>query len=171
MARAWPRPVVGRPSAILLGASFLAWCLPLTASTWTTPEEWAGLPAVVRRVEECIAPVSGLVAREALLYHGNWRGYRLETDGRAAERAAGEWGARLTGDSPLALIETYRRMGARYVADMPAGPIDPERQRLHDAIRDNYVILSDDACALIAELVPRREVAHVQPEPAPRDAP
>ena len=128
--------------------------------------------AEVQRLVPADAP---LIAREAVLYLADRRGFRLEFDPSASSRAAGEWGERLEDpESPLALVDFYRAQGGvavpaigapprvfntgyispMFVADV--GPIvgDPRRRGWREAIRSrpNIKILVDRPDLLIAEL-------------------
>ena len=67
-------------------------------------------------------------------------------------RAAGEWGAEHEVDSPLDLLEYYRRQGARYFADLGSRDADPPRKGLHDAVRRRYKVIVDRPEVIIADL-------------------
>ena len=98
-------------------------CLFQTRSTWRTPAEWDGLEAAARAVSaRSCRRTPGWRLRGALV---PGRPPRMPDgmDGRAARRAAGEWGASSTVESPLDLIDYYRPRGARYFADL--GSRDP----------------------------------------------
>ncbi len=125
--------------------------------TRATPREWIAWPPVVRVIRDRVAPAEWLAAPEALLYLADRKGCRLEYEPKARLRAAGEWGASIAPEDPLALVELYRSKGARYVADLwPVGD-EPDRRALHDAIRRCYNVIMDRDGAIVAELVDRRK--------------
>ncbi len=136
----------------LLGLAFLACAVVQAAGTWRTPPEWVSLGQAAREIQHAVPDGSGLVAPEALLYAADRRGYRLETGQAAAQRAAGEWGERLVASGPLALVEFYRRHGARYLADVSYPGESADRNALHEAIRGRYHVLVDHSGVLLAEL-------------------
>ncbi len=123
-----------------------------TLDTWTTPAEWDHLPEAALVVQRNVPPDALLVAPEALLFQADRRGCRLEVGREAEERAAGEWGGSLEADSPIALLEFYRRHGARFIADLSSGNDDPRRRLLHEMIRQRYRILVDRPGVLLARL-------------------
>jgi hypothetical protein len=135
----------------LIGLSLLQ-----VQSTWRTPPEWATLPEAASAVRDAVPPGAWVVAPEALLYAADRRGCRLEFSPGAARRAAGEWGAALDGEDPLALVEFYRLRGARFVADLGGGGDaregNPARLTLQEAIRHRYNVLVDRPGVLIAAL-------------------
>ena len=93
-----------------------------------------------------------MAASEALLFQADRRGCRMEWTDDAAARAAGEWGGSPEVESPLDLIEYYRRRGARYFADLGSrDPLSP-RKGLHDAVRRRYKVIVDSPEVLIADL-------------------
>jgi len=145
----------GRRAALGCGLAFLAMAAALSASTYRTPPEWAGLGEAARAVREVVPAGDWVVAPEALLYYADRRGCRLELTAAAAGRAAGEWGADLGGGGPTALVEFYRMKGARYFADVVPEPPGPARLALHEAIRRRYNVLRDrPGGVLLAELPP-----------------
>jgi 4-amino-4-deoxy-L-arabinose transferase-like glycosyltransferase len=120
-------------------------------STWSTPEDWRSLAEAARVTRRLVPGDALLVAPEALIYRADRRGCRLET-GRSARRAAGEWGATIAPDNPIALVSLYRQRGARYFADLTDPPPDPARRALHDAVRARYAVRYDGPGVLIAAL-------------------
>jgi hypothetical protein len=120
-------------------------------STWRTPAEWRAIEPASRLVRQVVPPDALLIAPEALLHLADRRGCRLEA-GRPAARAAGEWGAAIDPDDPLALTNLYRQRGARYFADLTDPPPDPARRALHDAVRARYPVRYDGSGVLIAAL-------------------
>jgi 4-amino-4-deoxy-L-arabinose transferase-like glycosyltransferase len=121
-------------------------------STWLTPAEWESLEPASSAVRAIVPAEDWVAASEALLYQADRRGCRMEWTDLAAARAAGEWADSPPVESPLDLIEYYRRQGARYFADL--GSRDPHSQRkgLHDAIRRRYKVIMDTPEVLIADL-------------------
>ena len=139
-----------------VGLALVGLSLLQARSTWSTPPEWATLPEAARAVRVVVPPGDLVVAPEALLYAADRRGCRLELSHSAAQRAAGEWGSALDGESPLSLVEFYKARGARFVA-VPgvAGDLrssDPARLALQEAIRRRYNVLVDGPAVLIALL-------------------
>jgi hypothetical protein len=141
-----------RWAALMLGVAFGALCVLQSRSTWTEPPEWRTLVQAAEMVRTHVPHDRLVAAPEALLFAADRRGCRLELDRRSAERAAREWGAPLTSSDPVALIEIYRRRGARYVADVAPAAGDIPRRRLHDAIRRTYTVVLDSPDVLIAVL-------------------
>ena len=90
---------------------FLVLCVVQARSTWRTPAEWENLEPAARAVRVAVPPEAWVAASEALLYQADRRGCRMEWTDDAAARAAGEWGSRARVESPLDLIEYYRRQG------------------------------------------------------------
>jgi 4-amino-4-deoxy-L-arabinose transferase-like glycosyltransferase len=123
-------------------------CGLMTRSTWSTPGEWAGVERAGQAVAATVPFESWVAAPEALLFASDRRGCRMEWTAAAAARAAGEWGAGQPIDSPLELIEFYRRRGAGYFADL----VDPRRKALHDGVRRRYKVMVDTTEVFIAEL-------------------
>jgi hypothetical protein len=76
----------------------------------------------------------------------------MEWTDAAAVRAAGEWGPAPRVQTPIDLIEFYRRHGAQYFADLGAGEADHSRKGLHDSIRRRYKVVVDRADVIIADL-------------------
>lgn len=139
------------------GAVFLGLCGFQARSTWDTPPEWFHLEAAARVVRETVPADALVVAPEALLFQAGRRGCRLETSPRGCRRAAGEWGTQLPHDTAADLVAMYRAHGARFFADLGAGPeprIGDEARRvaLHEAIRRRYKVIVDLPAILIAEL-------------------
>jgi len=157
LGRAWPRLTNFHPLLAWTGlAGFLTMSLGLSASTFRTPAEWRPLASAAESVRREVPAGALLVAPEPLLYQADFRGCRLEYTADAARRAADEWrdpgSARVGG--PLELIEFYRTMGARYLADVGAGPSDARRTELHRAVRERYQVLADRESVFIVELRP-----------------
>jgi len=176
LARLWAGRRAGRGGAMVLGSFFLALCVAQSASTFRTPAEWRSLAEAAREVDAIVPPDRPLIAPEALLYHAERRGFRLEFDPAAVQRAAGEWGWTLAeADRPLALVEFYRRRGGAlaptfhergpvgepqgilrrlFVADVGPDSADPRRKAWREAIRSrpNTTIRVDRPGLLIAEL-------------------
>jgi 4-amino-4-deoxy-L-arabinose transferase-like glycosyltransferase len=122
-------------------------------STWRLPEEWRDLIAASRAVAVATPADAWIVAPEALLFQSDRRGCRLEWTPSAARRAAGEWGAGAEVESPLELLECYRRRGARYFADLGDARTDRRRMALHDQVRRRYKVIVDRPEVIIADLV------------------
>jgi 4-amino-4-deoxy-L-arabinose transferase-like glycosyltransferase len=152
----------GRAAACALGAGYMMLAGLQSASTWRTPSEWAGLEMASAAVRQHVPEDAWLVAPEALLFASDRRGCRLETGPKAGARAAGEWGGRLSGDDPAALVEFYRARGAGYVADLVTSSPDAQKKQLHDSIRSRYVVLVDRPGVLVAKLTGQEGRAHVQ---------
>ncbi len=146
-----------RPAlAVGMGFALVGISLLQARTTWLTPAEWSTLPEAARAVRSIVPPGGLVIAPEALLYTADRRGCRLELTRSGARRAAGEWGAALESDSPLALVDFYKARGAGFVA-VPgvAGDsesIDPARLALQEAIRRRYNVLVDGPFVLIADL-------------------
>jgi 4-amino-4-deoxy-L-arabinose transferase-like glycosyltransferase len=134
--------------AVLVLGSFLA-----VRSTWRTPREWQDLPAAAAAVQSIVPPGLRLASSEALLFASDRRGCRMEWTGPAAQRAAGEWGARQDVQGPLGLLAFYRTQGARYFADLGSRAGDPQRKGLHESVRQRYKVVKDRPEVFIAELV------------------
>jgi hypothetical protein len=143
------RPVV---AAALFAVLFLSSVLAVRA-TWHTPPEWSDLPAAARSVAQIVPPDEWVASSEALLFQSDRRGCRMEWSQPAAQRAAGEWGAKHAVAGPLDLLAFYRNRGARFFADMGSGASGPERKLLHDAIRQRYKVIMDRPEVIIADLV------------------
>jgi hypothetical protein len=66
-----------------------------------------------------------MIGREAVLYHADRRGMRLETDPAALRRALAEWGVDVNEAeaTPRVALGWYHRLGARAFAEVadPAG--------------------------------------------------
>ena len=153
-----------RPCAALLGAALLGLSLVQSAPTFRTPREWASIADAAREVRAHVPPDSTIVAPEALLFLADRRGYRLEFTRIAAVRAAGEWGATLPDDGPLALVAFYHSRGARFFADVTTEG-DTPRLALHKAIRGRYNVIVDRPGVLIADLtVSRSKKASDEPQ-------
>jgi Dolichyl-phosphate-mannose-protein mannosyltransferase len=153
-ARAIERLLVGQGRALAAGvvAALVVLCVSQTHTTWQTPTEWAGLEAAGRAVTAIVPQHTWVAASEALLFQADRRGCRMEWTRDAARRAAGEWGSATRVDSPLDLIDYYRRRGARYFADLGCSdPLSP-RKGLHDAVRRRYKVIVDSPEVLIADL-------------------
>jgi hypothetical protein len=141
-----------RPGAAFLCGSLILLSCVQVRSTWRTPAEWSGLESAAVALGATV-PVDALfVAPEALLFQADRRGCRLEYTRPASARAAGEWGEATTVSGPLELIETYRRHGARYFADVVSRDDDARRKGLHDAVRRRYKVIMDGPDAIIADL-------------------
>jgi hypothetical protein len=125
--------------------------------TKETPREWAAWPYAVEVIKQSVSADEWLAAPEALLYLADRKGCRLEYEPRARLRAAGEWGATIDPNDPLALVELYRSKGARFVADLWPVTDEPDRRALHEAIRGRYNVLVDDFGVILAELVEKRK--------------
>ena len=161
---------IGRPLSAALGSFFLAACMVQSISTWRTPEEWGGLVEAAREVASVVPDSSEnwLVAPEALLYHADRRGFRLEFSPEAIRRAAGECGGPPNDvDQPLALIDHYRRRVGEFpdrpgllyarvghVADVGFASAGSRRMAFREAIRASprYRILVDRPGLMVAEL-------------------
>jgi hypothetical protein len=146
-----------RGLAAAAGVALAALALVQSRSTWRTPAEWAALPEAARAVQSLVPAGAWVAAPEALLFAADRRGCRLEVQPAAARRAAGEWGATLESDGPLALVEFYRARGARFVADVSASDPEPLRLALHEAIRRRYKVLVDRPGVLLADLTDSQE--------------
>ncbi len=157
LGRAWPR--MSKSGSLLAWtgfAGFLTMSLALSASTYRTPAEWRDIASAAESVRQAVPVGSMLVAPEPLLYEADFRGCRLEYTAEAARRAADEWrdsGSDRVG-GPMDLIEFYRTKGARYLADVGAGPSDSRRAELHRSIRERFRVLVDRESVLIVELNP-----------------
>jgi hypothetical protein len=158
-----------------LGSFFLALCAAQSASTWRTPPEWSNVTEACTEISKRVPADAPLIAPEAVLYLADRRGFRLEFDPSAAQRAAGEWGERLEDPgSPLALVDFYRTQGGStvpavgapprmfntgyispvFVADVGPIPGDGRRRAWREAIRSRpeFQILVDRPDLLIAEV-------------------
>src|SRR5262249_24193818 len=91
-------------------------------------------------------------APEALLFHADRRGCRLEWTQTAARRAAQEWATHDDVENPFELLAFYRRMGASYFADLGCHAADTRRKGLHDAVRQRYKVIVDRPDVVIADL-------------------
>jgi Dolichyl-phosphate-mannose-protein mannosyltransferase len=138
---------------ILIGSSGV-----LSASTWVTPPEWQSLGMAAAAVRRVVPSDAWVAAPEALLFAADRRGCRIEFSVPAARRAAREW---RTGDDdqdiaavdgPIALVEFYRRRGARYFADVSPQEIGPSRLALHEAVRRRYNVMMDRSGVFLAAL-------------------
>jgi 4-amino-4-deoxy-L-arabinose transferase-like glycosyltransferase len=140
----------GSRPVLLAGLSllFLVMCWAGARSTWVTPGEWKSIESAGRSVAATVPFASWVAAPEALLFEADRRGCRMEWTSAAAARAAGEWGAVQPVETPLDLLEFYRRRGARYFADLGG----PPRKGLHDAVRRRYKVMVDTPEVIIAEL-------------------
>jgi hypothetical protein len=147
----------GRGVAAAVGLALLGLSAALSASTWRTPAEWLPLRTAAQVVRGHVPADCWVVAPEALLFAADRRGCRLEFTDSAARRAAGEWGERLEGIGPLALVEFYRRKGARYFADVRPEPLGDSRLALHEAVRGRYKIMVDEPGVLLADLTDQHE--------------
>ena len=107
LVQLWRWSHCGRIAAGLLGSFFLASCGWQSASTWTTPVEWADLDVAARTVASLTTEDEPVIAPEAVLYYAGRRGYRLEFDPAATRRAVSEWGVSMEGVGPLNLTESY----------------------------------------------------------------
>ncbi len=136
----------------------------LSRSTWQTPPEWEHLEVAARQIQEIVPPEAWLAAPEPLLYQADRRGCRLEFTPRAAARAAEEWPG-IDGnavDGPLALIDCYGAVGARFVADVVTDREGESRKALHEAIRRRYKVRLDNSSVIIAEINPSETSGHGQ---------
>ena len=135
-----------------VAAAFLVLCVVQARSTWRTPAEWSTLEPAGRAVRAIVPPETWVAASEALLFEADRRGCRMEWTSAAAGRAAGEWGGDLRVESPLDLLEYYRRRGARYFADLGSRAAGPERKGLHEIVRRRYKVIVDSPEVIIADL-------------------
>ena len=134
-------------------AVLIVLCLFQARSTWRMPDEWRDLIAASRAVGTATAADAWVIAPEALLFQADRRGCRLEWTPSAARRAAGEWDAESEVQGPLDLVESYRRRGARYFADLGDRHADPRRMALHDGVRRRYKVIVDRPEVIVADLV------------------
>jgi hypothetical protein len=141
-----------RPLAITAAAMLVLLCAFQVRSTWRTPREWDGLLSAARAVATEVPADDWVVAPEALLFHADRRGCRMEWTKSSVVRAAGEWGHGYIPREPIELVEYYRQQGARYFADLGGGPADLPRKGLHDAVRQRYKVIVDRPDVIIAEL-------------------
>jgi hypothetical protein len=149
-----------RRVAAALGLGLLALDAAASASTWRTPSEWRTLAEATDVVRARVPADAWLAAPEALLFAADRRGCRVEYSAAAARRAAGEWegapgslGAEVRAvDGPAALVEFYRRRGARFFADVAPEATDPKRMALHEAVRRRYNVLVDRPGVLLVAL-------------------
>jgi hypothetical protein len=146
------RKLFGGTAAVVLCGGYVFAALYQSVSTWRTPMEWSQLESAAAVVRARVVNDALVVAPEALLFYADRRGCRLEIESRAAQRAAGEWGARISGEDPIELVEFYRERGAHYFADLEPSHDDARRRHLHEAVRARYVILVDRPDVLLAEL-------------------
>jgi hypothetical protein len=94
-------------------------CVVLSWSTWSTPAEWREIRDVGNRVATLVPRDVPAIAREAVLFYADRRGYRLETEEASAARALAEIGEEPGGsdNSLKRLLMVYRERGARYLAE------------------------------------------------------
>ncbi len=127
----------------------LAW------STWETPEEWSTLPLAADAIAGL--PADGLtIAREAVLYHGDRRGMRLEQEPAALRRALAEWGLKVDerDATPEKALNWYHQHGARAFAEVGDPAVGPLHTEWADAARRQARrIVRDEAGLLVIELV------------------
>ena len=167
--------------AIVLGSILLVWCVFQSASTFQTPVEWRSLNEATRRLKALTQVEQMVVASEAVLYDADVKGYRLEFNPGAMQRAAEEWKSRMSvpefaPDDPLALTEHYfsisripefipitqgrwlvpfaKDYGCLLVADVGSIANEPRRRAWREAIRHrpHTKIVADEPGYLIAEL-------------------
>ena len=136
--------------AVVLSASLAGLGLYQSRGTWVAPAEWSGLTAAAAEITRLVPEGAPLVAPEAMLYAADRRGCRLEWAPGAVARAAGEWGEAVE-DDPRALIEVYRRRGARYAADLTVD--EPRRRLVAPYLRRHHRVLVDDGRLILAELL------------------
>jgi hypothetical protein len=128
--------------------------IALASSTWRTPAEWARISDLPGAVAE-LPPGARMIGREAVLYHADRRGMRLETEPAALGRALAEWGVETAEEeaTPRAALNWYHRLGARSfaeVADPSSGRI---RSEWAEAAREASArVLADEAGLLVIEL-------------------
>jgi hypothetical protein len=156
---AWGRRAAGMSAAVLAGLAAVQ-----SASTWGTPPEWEALGVAAREIRARVPAGALVVAPEAVLYAADRRGCRLEIEGKAAARAAGEWGERLdparaSAPAAVALVALYERRGARYLADVGDPARGRLREALHEALRSRRVLV-DRPGVLVVQL---REAPHGDP--------
>lgn len=160
-ARIGPRCVVGNELSLpgfaglcglLLLVPGMIYSIGVAEKTRTTPPAWAAWPRAVEAIRAHVPPGRLVVAPEALLYLADRKGCRLEWEPKARLRAAGEWGATIGPEDPLALLELYREQGASHVVDLWPVGAEPDRRALHDAIRRRYNVRVDRSGVLLAEL-------------------
>ena len=168
--------VLAPPAAVALsrGLAFLANQLPLlpltrfalplafaalsiiqSSDTFRLPEEWSHLPLAAKAINDKLPATALIVGPEALLYHSDHKGARLEIHPPSALRAAGEWHATLPpnqDDPALALVELYRGQGLRYLADLPPTSADAPRRALHRRLALRYTILEDGPNLFLIDL-------------------
>jgi hypothetical protein len=149
-ALAW-LAAINRPGAIGVAAGLLALCFGQVYSTWQTPAEWTGLEAAATSIKATVPPADWIAAPEALLFHADRLGCRMEWTQPAVKRAAGEWPTPDLIENPLDLLAYYHRQGAGYFADL-GSRADPRRKGLHDAIRRRYKVIVDRPEVMIADL-------------------
>ncbi len=142
----------GHALAGLVAAALLILCFVQARSTWRTPDEWQALGPAAQAVSTIVPPEAWVAASEALLFHADRRGCRMEWTGAAATRAAGEWGGDPAVESSLDLLEFYRSRGARFFADLGSRDADLGRKGLHDAVRRRYKVIVDSPEVIIADL-------------------
>jgi hypothetical protein len=140
-------------AARAVAAALVLLCWLQVRSTWRTPLEWESLERASHVVATTVAGDVWVVAPEAVLFQADRRGCRLEWTPRAVRRAAGEWGVEPDVQDAIDLVESYRRRGARYFADLGGRAIDPRRKVLHDAVRRRYKVIVDRPEVIIADLV------------------
>ena len=148
----------GRAAAVTLGLLLIVLDAGFSASTWRTPVEWRSLDRAAAAVRQGVPADAWIAAPEALLFAADRRGCRIEFTTPAARRAASEWAAQglaaeaAAVDGPVALLEFYRRRGARYFADVTPEGAETSRLALHEAVRSRYNVLIDRAGLLLAAL-------------------
>jgi 4-amino-4-deoxy-L-arabinose transferase-like glycosyltransferase len=141
-----------RTASIAVTAILLLLCSWQVRTTWQTPREWTDLEQAADSVKTIVPRGAWLAAPEALLFHADRRGCRMELTRPAVKRAAGEWPTGTEVADPLDLIDHYRRHGARYFADLGSRADASHRMGLHDAIRRRYKVIVDSPHVLIADL-------------------
>lgn len=155
-----------RLGAGALGIGLLCLSVTMSASTWRIPPEWRSIVLAGEAVRALVESEALLAAPEALLYQSDRRGCRIEFTQPAARRAAGEWRGRApvsevaAVDGPAALVEFYRRRGARYFADVVPRRPDPARKDLHESVRRRYNVVMDRDGVFIALLTAPEDGVH-----------
>jgi hypothetical protein len=148
----------GRAAALAVASAGVALDGVFSISTWRTPDEWRSLGAAAVTVREHVPPDAWIAAPEALIFAADRKGCRIEFTAPAARRAASEWatagiaGEAAAVDGPAALVEFYRRRGARFFADVVPIGADPARLALHEAVRRRYNVIKDRSGILLAAL-------------------
>ena len=117
----------GPVEAVVIAVVLAAVSVVLAWSTWKTPDEWTNIRAVAKTVQSRVEPDELLIAREALLFYADRRGYRLETEPESIRRAMEEWGATDVPEapSPADLVSVYDRgvPRARFIAESGAASL------------------------------------------------